>query len=314
MDKMSSPKWLLELGLEEPAGPALICRRQSRSSSDHSFNPQSSFSAENYSSGCKLDQKQQNQLMSAGTSCNSNCLVGAAAASFSCSSQIISFGSSEEYCPSATMKDQHNDDNCTLKQSRPKDYDTYGGRRRSVFHAQEHVKAERKRRENLNQLLLALSSLIPDLKKLDKASILAAATKHLKQLQEQVKKLEERTAKRTVESAVLVREPQCSLMDNYSSSSGKSFGRYLADPLPEIEARVSDKNVLIRIHCEKKKGTAVKIHDEIGKLHLNTVNSNVMLFGNHAMDITLVTQLKDDFRIAPKDVVKHLRQALQSFM
>ncbi|KAF7843064.1 nicotiana tabacum ORF protein [Senna tora] len=54
---------------------------------------------------------------------------------------------------------------------------------------------EWKRREKLSQRFIALSALVPGLKKMDKASVLGDAIKYLKQLQEKVKSLEEEEAK-----------------------------------------------------------------------------------------------------------------------
>ncbi|KAG6409082.1 hypothetical protein SASPL_132114 [Salvia splendens] len=58
-----------------------------------------------------------------------------------------------------------------------------------------HSLAEKKRREKLSQRFVALSALIPGLKKMDKASILGDAIEHMKGLEERVKGLEERARK-----------------------------------------------------------------------------------------------------------------------
>ncbi|KAH0700378.1 hypothetical protein KY285_015495 [Solanum tuberosum] len=63
---------------------------------------------------------------------------------------------------------------------------------RTSVQAQDHVLAERKRRERLTQRFIALSTLIPNLKKLDKATVLGDAIQYIKQLEEQVKTLEEK--------------------------------------------------------------------------------------------------------------------------
>nr|WIE96097.1 basic helix-loop-helix transcription factor [Loropetalum chinense var. rubrum] len=184
---------------------------------------------------------------------------------------------------------------------------------RNPSHAQDHIMAERKRREKLSQRFIALSAIVPGLKKMDKASVLGDAIKYLKQLQERVKLLEEQTKKRIVESVVLVKKSQLSCDDD-TSSSDENFGGRSEDALPEIEARVSERNVLIRIHCEKHKGFVVKILSEIEKLHLNVVNSSVLPFGNYTMDITIVAQMDTDFNMTVKDLVKNLRVTLLKFM
>ncbi|RLM73402.1 hypothetical protein C2845_PM15G17390 [Panicum miliaceum] len=53
-----------------------------------------------------------------------------------------------------------------------------------------HVKSERRRREKLNEMLLILKSLIPTIRKMDKASILAETIAYLKQLEQKVQELE----------------------------------------------------------------------------------------------------------------------------
>ncbi|KAK1588085.1 hypothetical protein Q3G72_019717 [Acer saccharum] len=185
---------------------------------------------------------------------------------------------------------------------------------RSTLQAQDHVIAERKRREKLSQHFIALSALLPGLKKTDKASILGDAIKHLQKLQERVKTLEEQTAKKTMESMIIVKKSHmmiCSDEDE-TSSTDENFNSKLY--LPHIEARVSDRDVLIRIHCENHKGCIVNILNEIEKLPLTVVNSNVLPFGNSTLDVTVVAQMEVGLTITVKDFVKKLRQALLKFM
>ncbi|KAE8814209.1 Transcription factor bHLH25 [Hordeum vulgare] len=73
--------------------------------------------------------------------------------------------------------------------------------------ARDHVIAERDRREKINQRLMELSSLIPGLKKMNKATIIEDAVKHVRELHEKVKILENNNthaATTTICSAVLV--------------------------------------------------------------------------------------------------------------
>ncbi|XP_042477416.1 transcription factor bHLH25-like [Macadamia integrifolia] len=182
---------------------------------------------------------------------------------------------------------------------------------RPTSHTQEHVLAERKRREKLSQRFIALSAIVPGLKKMDKASVLGDSIKYLKQLQERVKVLEEQAKKKTMESVVVVKRSQISA-DYDNSSSGENFDS--DGPLPEIEARVSDKNVLIRIHSENRKGVMVKTLAEIEKLHLCVVNSSTTAFGDTALDITIVAKMEEEFSMKVKDLVRHLRSAFRQFM
>ncbi|MCE3217163.1 hypothetical protein HAX54_010700 [Datura stramonium] len=185
--------------------------------------------------------------------------------------------------------------------------------------AQDHIIAERKRREKLSQRFIALSALIPGLKKMDKASVLGDAIKYLKQLQERVKTLEEQTKKKSVvESVVFVKKYELygDNGENSSSDENYSSGTQLPvdEPLPEIEARISGKDVLIRIHCEKRKGIVDKTVAEIEKLHLSVINTCALSFGTSALDITIIAQMDEEFAMTVKDLVKNLRSSLKMFM
>lgn len=186
--------------------------------------------------------------------------------------------------------------------------------------AQDHIIAERKRREKLSQRFIALSALIPGLKKMDKASVLGDAIKYLKQLQERVKTLEEQTKKKSaVESVVFVKKYELYGdigHENSSSDENYSSGTQLPvdEPLPEIEARITDKDVLIRIHCEKRKGVVDKTVAQIEKLHLSVINTCALSFGTSALDITIIAQMDEEFAMTVKDLVKNLRSALKMFM
>ncbi|KAI3958790.1 hypothetical protein MKX01_023466 [Papaver californicum] len=177
----------------------------------------------------------------------------------------------------------------------------------------DHVMAERKRREKLSLRFIALSALVPGLKKMDKASVLGDAVKYLKQLQEKVKTLEEQTTKKTVESVIFLKKTQIYADDNDLSSSNENSvtGSIYNEPLPEIEARVSHKNVLIRIHCEKRKGVFVKILSQIEKLHLSIMNSNAIPFDDSSLAITVTAQMNAEYSMTVKDLVQSLRSVVE---
>ncbi|KAE9599320.1 hypothetical protein Lal_00044113 [Lupinus albus] len=173
----------------------------------------------------------------------------------------------------------------------------------------EHVLAERKRREKLSQRFIDLSALIPGLKKMDKASVLGDAIKYLKQMQEKVNSLEEeKNRKKTVESVVFVKKSILSNTDDLDT--GGSFD----EALPEIEARVWERNVLIRVHCEKKKGVIEKTISEIEKLHLKIINTSALAFGSFVLDITIIAQMEVEFSMTVKDLVRELRSGFAYFM
>lgn len=120
-----------------------------------------------------------------------------------------------------------------------------------------------------------------------------------------MKTLEEQTTKKTVESVVSVKKSQ--LSDNETSSADQNPDSVSDHPFPEIEARVSKKDVLIRIHCVKQNGFAVRILGEIEKLRLRVVNTSVLPFGDYIMDITVVAQAMSYFSLM------HIKDAKLSY-
>nr|WEL12797.1 basic helix-loop-helix transcription factor [Actinidia arguta] len=184
---------------------------------------------------------------------------------------------------------------------------------RTPSEIQDRVIAERKRREKLSQRFIALSALIPGLKKMDKASVLGDAIKYLKHLQEHVKLLEEQINKKSEESVVFVKKSKLS-GDDDTSSCDENFDGRMKEVVPEIEARISEKIVLIRVHCEKQNGLAVKLLSEIEKNQLSVVNSSFLPFGQYAMDITVVAQMDVEVRMTVKDLVRNLRSVFLKFV
>lgn len=126
---------------------------------------------------------------------------------------------------------------------------------------------------------------------MDKASVLGDAIKYVKNLQERVAELEEQTKKRRVESVVLVKKSQIAADDESSSCDENSNSVHSDLALPEIEVRASDKDVLIRIHCEKQQGILLKVLGEIENLHLSIINSSALPFGNSSLDITITAKV-----------------------
>ncbi|KAL8485795.1 hypothetical protein ACS0TY_027904 [Phlomoides rotata] len=165
---------------------------------------------------------------------------------------------------------------------------------RSPSQAQEHVMAERKRRENLSQLFISLSKVVPGLKKLDKASLLEDGINYLKALEERVRALEE-------DDMMKKKNTSENDDDSYSSTGimGESCG-------PEIEARFSDKHVLIKVLCKKEMGLMSRIAGEMDKIHLNLMDIRIMPFGPAALHITILAQMQSEFKGTVKDIVDHL--------
>uniref|UniRef100_R7WGN7 Transcription factor bHLH25 n=1 Tax=Aegilops tauschii TaxID=37682 RepID=R7WGN7_AEGTA len=176
----------------------------------------------------------------------------------------------------------------------------------------DHIMAERKRREKINQRFIELSTVIPGLKKMDKATILSDATRHVKELQEKIKALEAATGRssRSIETVVLVkkkpRHADAALSDQ--NASPRSASSSTGNPLPEIEVRFSETGVMVRILCHDVQGVVVRVLSEVEEgLHLTVTHANVMPFTACTVIITITA--KASF----PSLISHFRPIIHSF-
>ncbi|CAN6309885.1 unnamed protein product [Urochloa humidicola] len=185
----------------------------------------------------------------------------------------------------------------------------------SAAYSQDHIIAERKRREKINQRFIELATVIPGLKKMDKATILSDATRYVRELQEKVKAHQQEGSGRGMESAVLVKKP-CIVAAVGDDEDGGGAPSYHAtatmNALPEIEVRISDGNVvMLRIHCQDAKGVLVRLLAEVeGPLHLTITHTNVVQFSASVLIINIMAKVEDGFNTTADDIVRRLNAAL----
>ncbi|KAL9675579.1 hypothetical protein QQ045_003781 [Rhodiola kirilowii] len=144
---------------------------------------------------------------------------------------------------------------------------------------------------------------------------------HIKQLQERAKILEDQTKSKTVESVVLMKRSKLVIIDgknkpsSFSNETSIEGGLDDDQELPEIEARVCNKDVLIRVHWTTRKVSLGKFLGEMSKLHfMSVVNTNVLAFGSSAFNVTIVAQMDAECCMTVKEIAKTLRAAFVGFM
>ncbi|XP_074308785.1 transcription factor bHLH18-like [Silene latifolia] len=201
-------------------------------------------------------------------------------------------------------------------------------RRRDPEQVQGHILAERKRRELLSQRFIALSAMVPGLKKIDKTSILEEAIKHLKQMQDRVKILEEATSKQVAESITVVKRKQIvmikdtetsSVVENVNGSVTSSGGSDDGDngnqvaELPEIEVKMTPKTLLLKICCVRRKGILGTIYKEVEIHGMIVLNSNIMVFEAATLDITILAKIEkaEGYDKQVKDLLRTLYSILR---
>ena len=108
---------------------------------------------------------------------------------------------------------------------------------------------------------------------------------YVKKLHEHAKFIEEEINKKSEEPIVVVKNSQLSVASDSSSCDKNFAGNSHAD----IEARISENCVLIKVHCQNQKGLVAKLLNKMENLHLSVTNSYFLPFGQKI--ITLETFL-----------------------
>ncbi|KAI3808498.1 hypothetical protein L1987_24449 [Smallanthus sonchifolius] len=190
--------------------------------------------------------------------------------------------------------------------------------RRNHRQAQEHILAERKRREKLTQRFISLSALLPEIKKMDKATVLEDASKYIKHLQNQVKELEETSnsvKNINQESTTSIRKFMFHGVHELYASSFDETNSVPSNAAynPGIKVRILGHNVLVKIYCQRNSLIALKALTEIQRLHFTVIcNSLLPISGTTAL-ITVIAQMSKEFIMTAKDLVKCLQLSLSNF-
>ncbi|XP_056858607.1 transcription factor bHLH35 isoform X3 [Raphanus sativus] len=149
--------------------------------------------------------------------------------------------------------------------------------------ASKNIVSERNRRQKLNQRLFALRSVVPNITKMDKASIIKDAISYIQGLQYEEAKLE-------AEIRELESTPKSSL------SFSKDFDRDLLVPVTSKKMKqldsgssrslievievtsMGDRVMVVNVTCNKRTDTMVKLCEVFESLNLKILTSNLNSF------------------------------------
>jgi hypothetical protein len=131
---------------------------------------------------------------------------------------------------------------------------------------------------------------------MDKATILSDATRYVKDLQEKLKAHQDSRSNshhQNIESVTLAKKPRIAVPDDEDGGSPLSVASVPVSAttgLPEIEARISEGNVMVRIHCEDVKGSLLRLLVELEGLHLTIVHANAMPFSASTLIVNIMAK------------------------
>ncbi|KAL1548035.1 hypothetical protein AAHA92_16321 [Salvia divinorum] len=133
-----------------------------------------------------------------------------------------------------------------------------------------HVEAERQRREKLNQRFYALRAVVPNVSKMDKASLLGDAIAYINELKSKVQSVEsdKEELKRELESTKRSTPAPAPAPTRLGQSNNANIDM-------EVDVKIIGSDAMIRVQCRKKNHPAAKLMVALRELELDVHHASV---------------------------------------
>ncbi|KAK8521943.1 hypothetical protein V6N12_066515 [Hibiscus sabdariffa] len=186
--------------------------------------------------------------------------------------QIDFSGATSRPCTSTQplgVESEHSDVAASLKEEKPSAANEKRPRKRGRKPANgreealNHVEAERQRREKQNQRFCALRAVVPNISKMDKASLLGDAIAYINELQAKLQVMEAEREKFGSASRV-----SQGLDPNRSAESSIRS--------PDIDVQAVDDEVVVRVNCPLESHPASRVIKAFREAQINIVESKLV--------------------------------------
>ncbi|KAH7659127.1 transcription factor MYC2 protein [Dioscorea alata] len=138
-----------------------------------------------------------------------------------------------------------------------------------------HVEAERQRREKLNQKFYALRAVVPNVSKMDKASLLGDAISYINELRSKLQTIE--TEKQILETEIetIKNDPTSARPSDHEMKSMMNGGGGARCIGVEIEVKILGSEAMIRVQCIKRNHPAAWLMAALRELDLDVHYASV---------------------------------------
>ncbi|XP_019192853.1 PREDICTED: transcription factor bHLH14-like [Ipomoea nil] len=143
--------------------------------------------------------------------------------------------------------------------------------------AMNHVEAERQRREKLNHRFYALRSVVPNVSKMDKASLLADAVTYINRLKAKVEDLENKLG--THGENQMSRKRIMEIMHDAQSTTTSTVDHVMGGGSPfgamDVEVKIIGSEAMIRVHSPDVNYPAARLMNVLREMELKIHHASV---------------------------------------
>ncbi|KAK6131667.1 hypothetical protein DH2020_034574 [Rehmannia glutinosa] len=190
--------------------------------------------------------------------------------------------------------------------------------------ASKNIESERNRRKKLNERLYALRSVVPNITKMDKASIIKDAIEYIETLHDEERRIEAeirelergRTSDYYYDHQLEDTTFCCSkpkrtrILENSYDSAASTFA--MPSPIELLELRVSnmgEKTIVVSLTCSKRRDTMVKLCEIFESLNLKIITANITVFSGKLLKTVFLEadeEEKEILRLRIKEAIAAL--------
>ncbi|KAG5242896.1 transcription factor bHLH [Salix suchowensis] len=156
--------------------------------------------------------------------------------------------------------------------------------------ASKNIVSERNRRKRLNERLFALRAVVPNISKMDRASIIKDAINYIQELQEQ---------ERGIQAEILELESGRSTgfdkkrIDDRCCDFGRSRNISRIEELELSVTSMREKTFVVSLTCRKRTDTMVKLCEVFESLRLKIITANVTTVSERVLKTVFIEADED---------------------